>query len=141
MPEQTDDLWPRDFTTMVDDPAPAVLLKQQARLLSGKTAGRVEGVVRESTVEGTVFYSLYLRSRVLGESMFKVLYIALAVTRDPASPFPLTVNDSCAALETKVNDMDEFREWLRSVLSSEGVGAVIGNLIKNSERTVASQST
>ena len=40
--QKTDDLWPRDFTPIVDDPAPVVVLQQQASLLSGKTGGRVE---------------------------------------------------------------------------------------------------
>ena len=136
--QQSDDLWPRDFTAIVDDPAPVVLLKQQARLLSGKTGGSVEGIVRESTVEGTFYASLYCQSPFLGDYSYKVLHIALPVTCDPASPFPLTVNDSCEPSETVVTDMEEFREWLKSVLSSEKVGAIVGNLIKYSKRTFAS---
>lgn len=137
--QKTVDLWPRDFTTIVDDPAPVVLLKQQAELLSGKTGGRVEGIVRESTVEGTFYASLYFRSPSLGDSMYKVLHIALPVTLDPLHPFPLTVNDSCEPSETVVTDMEDFKEWLKSVLSSEKVGAIVGNLIKySSKRTIAS---
>ena len=137
--QKTDDLWPRDFTPIVDDPAPVVVLQQQASLLSGKTGGRVEGFVSESTVEGTFYASLYFRSPSLGDSMYKVLHIALPVTFDPINPFPLTVNNSCEPSETVVTDMEEFKEWLKSVLSSEKVGAIIGNLIHySSKRTVAS---
>jgi hypothetical protein len=134
MPEDVEDFWPSDFTTLTDDPEPALLLKQQAKILGRRTNGVVEGVVKNSTVAGTVYYSLYLKAPALGDYEFKVLHIAIPLSQVATNPFPLTVEHSIASgLPMQVQNMDEFRRWLRVALSSEPVASVIGRLIKQSQ--------
>jgi hypothetical protein len=133
MPDHADDFWPTNFPTVAGPSAPVGLLREQAIILAGKTGRRVEGVVRESTVEGTVYYSLYLKAPALGDYMFKVLHIAHPVTQGPLNPFPLTVEDSFTGVPITVSNMEEFKSWLKSVLASEKVGTVIANLIRHSE--------
>lgn len=133
MPEDVDDYWPEHFTAAWTDPPPAALLRRQADLLAGRTNNVVKGVVTEGAREGTAYYSLYLTAPALGEEQFKILSIAFPWVRGPAHAFPLIAYDSSASKETKLANMDEFRAWLKGVLSSELVATIVGELIRRSD--------
>lgn len=134
MANPTEDLWPVALTATAEDPAPVVLLRQQAELLPGKTDGHVEGVVSYGAVGGTDYYNLYLRSPALGDYMYKILYIALPLTWNQATPFSLAAKDSFSENEVQITDEHHFKEWLRQVFSSEPVIAVVNNMRRRAER-------
>jgi len=137
MPDPTEDFWPPDFPTG-SDPEPVLLLKQQAELLTARTNGRVEGIVKSSAEGGTAFHSLYARVPALGDYMYKLLYIAHPVAADPANPFPIAVEDSLYLDRKSIQTMDEFRHWLKDILASEWVRTTIGRLLQYSSERVAS---
>ena len=106
------------------------------------TNGLVEGVVKESTIEGTVWYALYLWAPLLGVYMTRVRHIAIPLNRPPSDPFSFAVqNVSDWASESEfvrqdkhLSDLGEFKTWLRDVLSSGPVVSVIENLISRSHK-------
>jgi hypothetical protein len=139
MPEQMEDLWPSKFPTSFEDPEPVKILKGQANLLADKTDGVVEGVVVESTIEATVFYSLYLTAPALGDYMFKLLFIAISLSDIQAKSFPpVDVQHSFGGEKKRITSPEEFKGWLRSVLQSESVQGVVGSMIRRSTRRVSS---
>ncbi len=139
MDDQVEDLWPTEFNTKLPDPEPARLLKQQASLLSKRTGGVVEGVVEENTIDKTDYYSLYLTAPALGEYMVKILYIALPTKRRLSNPFPLTVVDTSDDDKgQEVSDLDQFKSWLKDILNSNAVKAILGSMMSRSARTVSS---
>lgn len=133
MSDTATDYWPADLFT-AEDPEPVTLLKDQADRLRGRTNGRVLGVVDPGVVEGTLYYSLYLTVPELGDYRFKVLYIAYPVSREPSNPWPISAQDSFGGPEVKIGNMDNFREWLKSILSSSKVKSVVGNLMRPGSR-------
>jgi hypothetical protein len=137
MPQPPEDFWPADFPT-ASDPEPVVLLKQQAQLLTTKTNGRVEGVVKRSAEGGVVYHSLYARVPALGDYMYKFLYVAHSLAANPANPFPIHVEDSFYLDRKSMHTMEEFRQWLKDILASEWVRTTIGRLIDFSSERVAS---
>jgi len=139
MPEPVEDLWPANLFK-VDDPAPVVFLKKQAGLLEGRTGGLVEGMVRENVLGGTVWYSLYLRAVGGDDYMFKILSVFYPMDRGTFDPYPFTAIDSFAGEEFTVTDLGAFKDWLKSVLASESVRTVIGNLARNRGNLVTSQN-
>lgn len=134
MPEPVEDLWPPTFELREEDPAPISILKQQADRLSDKTGGLVEGVVKESTIGGTVFWSLYLRAPALGDYMFKVLYIAIPLGNLLTTPCRLEAEDSFGDEKVSIEGVDQFKDWLKSVLNSEAVAGVVSNMIRRSRQ-------
>jgi hypothetical protein len=129
MPDPSDDFWPTEIID-TDDPPPVKLLKEQAVLLGGKTNNAVEGIVKTSTEEGTAYYSLYLRANALGDYLYKLLYIAHPAIGRTGNIYPITVQNSAGGAPIQIEDDDEFREWLRSELSSDYVRRAIGSLLR-----------
>ncbi len=127
MAENFEDYWPNDLTT-VADPEPVVFLKELARALQEKTNGSVRAEVTSNTVEGTVYYSLYLKAPHLGDYRFKILYLSHPIFRDAGNPYPIKVQHSFDGQVTEISDFDDFKQWLKPVLSSPQVKAVIENL-------------
>ncbi len=138
MDETREDFWPSpsSFATLTDDPAPAVLLKRQASLLREKTCGLVEGVVEVNTVQGKLYYSLYLNAPRLDDYMFKILDVVVPVTSLGDDPGAFSAQDTFGNSEATFTSMDEFTAWLRATLSSDLVAGVIGNLMKQSRIVV-----
>jgi hypothetical protein len=128
MPDQ-EDLWGETFHR--SDSAPLRLLEKQASLLTTKTGGQVQGVVKKDvSPEGTVWMSLYARVPNLANYEHKLISIAHPVTvRDPESPCPIVAVDTNVGDKVSFEDMARFREWLGKVLSSTDVHAVINNLM------------
>ena len=140
MPANREDFWPSAFPTVQDESPPVALLTQQAELLAGKTGNHVQGVVRDSVIEGTVYHSLYLRAPALGDYMFKILSLSHPVTKGGEDPFPLNVRISVSHnTGREINNMEEFEDWLKHVLSMDEVQATVANLIRQSNR-VSSES-
>jgi len=126
MPDEPEDFWPAEIPDP-SDPAPVALLKEQAMILGQKMHGELEGIVRTSTEEGTVFYSLYLKANVLGDYLYKLLFIA-----HPAigwsGDYPISAQSSAGGSSVSISNDNEFREWLRAQLSSDYVRSALGNL-------------
>jgi hypothetical protein len=137
MPDRIENYWGTDFP-IGSDPAPVVLLKQQAQQLTESTQGKVEGVVKESAEGGTAYTSLYARVPAMGNYQFKILYIAHPMLADPSNPFPITAEDSFGLEKRTLADMQEFDRYLRDLLSSALVRTAIGNLIKYASSRAAS---
>ena len=135
MPEDVENLWPEHFTTIGADPPPVALLRKQADLLARRTEKVVKGVVIDGAHNDTAYYSLYLTAPVLGEGQFKILSISFPWVRRPSNAFPLTAYDACAEKESELASMDEFRGWLKNVLSSEPVVTIVGELIRRSNNS------
>jgi hypothetical protein len=129
MPDPSDDFWPAEIID-TDDPPPVKLLKEQAVLLGGKTNNAVEGVVKTSTEGGTAYYSLYLKADALGDHLYKLLYIAHPAIGRAGDIYSITAQNSAGGPKVKISNDDEFREWLRSELSSDYVRKAIGNLLR-----------
>jgi hypothetical protein len=133
------DLWGAAF---VDDPresAPVALLRGQADALTERTGGRVEGVVLTEAEKGEVWASLYAKAPALQNYMYKLLSVSHSVLDDPDNPSPIVVDEDLGGLEGgTLPGMDEFREWLGHVLSSERAHAVIVNLLRYSTERAAS---
>ena len=137
MPNPVESYWGPDFPA-IGDSAPVSLLKQQAEKLSEITGGVVEGVVKESAENGTVYASLYAGVPSVGDYQFKILYISHPVIADPSNPFPITVEDSFQQEKRQILDMNEFDHYLRDVLISPSVRMAIGSLIKYGKSRAAS---
>jgi hypothetical protein len=126
-----EDFWPSTLAA-APDPEPVVFLKEQAQILGGKTGGRIQGVVKDNTLGGTVYYSLYLQPRGEDDYLFKILSVSHPLTRGASDPFPMTAQDSFGGPEISVRDMAGFKAWLKSVLSSPKIIVVVGNLLRQS---------
>ena len=135
MPETLEDYWPDDLAP-VEDSAPVAFLKELARALQSKTNGTVRAEVTSNTVEGTVYHSLYLKAPHLGDYGFKVLYLSHPITRDASSPFPIKAQDSFGGSILEFRNLDDLKEWLKPVLTSKEVKAVIRNLRHQSRVTL-----
>ena len=129
MLEAKEDFWPDEIPDPADT-APVALLKEQGAILGQKTRGELEGVVRTSTENGTVFYSLYLKADALGDYLYKLLYIAHPAISRPGDDYPITAQSADGGLERIIKSDDEFRGWLRAQLSSEYVRSALGNLMR-----------
>ncbi len=130
MADPEEDFWPDYNKTITEDPAPVVLLKEQARLLGRKTGGRVEGVVREVPMGGGTTYFLNLRAPAIGDYEYKILDFHIPLTVGVMRPFPFQASDSDRTVQ--IANMENFKEWLKTTLSSESVANVIGNLSRRS---------
>ena len=133
MSKAIEDFWPSSFRTADADPEAVDILKEQAKVLGEKTNGVVEGVVKDSTIEGTVYYSLHLKAPALGGSLFKVLHIAFPVTQSPNNPYPFVGEDAFGGDASSFANIAEFKTWLKATLSSQLMAGVIGNLIRRSK--------
>src|SRR5207249_1614835 len=103
MPEPIEDLWGQDFPEDHEDSAPAVLMKQQGQVLKRKTAGRIEGEVRQSAEGGTAWTSLYARVPGLGGYLFKLAAYSHPVHADPP---PLKAYHVLEDQEQDIADME-----------------------------------
>ena len=129
MAAEIEDFWPRNFP-VVDPPAPVALLNQQAELLGRHTGGQVEGIVIPSVEETTAYYSLNLKADALGDYLYKLLHIGIPTDCDPSKPFPITAQTAFGQASVKINNAQDFREWLQHQLSSDRVQVTIGNLLR-----------
>ncbi len=125
-PAAAENYWGTEFPQQTADSPPVVLLKEQADILTQVTGTKVRGGLKQSVLGGTLFTSLYLSASSRDDYQFKLLYIAHPVFADPKNPFPLTAEDSIHERQQSIRDMDEFRRWLKELLSSEVVQATVG---------------
>ncbi len=139
MPEP-DDLWGGGFHPSDVEPAPVALLREQASLLSSKTEGRVVGDVKEHvSSDGTVWTSLYARVPALGDYEHKIISLSFPVTaRDLGFPSPLTAVNTRDGDKVEFDDMGRFRDWLRTVLTSDEVRSIINKLMRYGGKATAS---
>ncbi len=134
MTEPIEDYWGPDFSENPNDSAPVALLKQQAKLLTHKTQGRVEGDVRHSVDgAGLEWHSLYAVVPDLKGYSFKILTFQHSITRS----FPIVVHDELRADGGQIDDMDGFRDWLHATLSSKEVREAITNLLRYGNRVAS----
>ena len=129
MNEETENFWPVE-TLIVEDPTPVLMLKQQAEMLRGLHGGEIEGRIKMTTEEGTVYYSLSLKADALGNYLYKLLDIAYPALRSTESVYPITAQTTSGASSVQLRNDDEFRAWLRDQLSSEFVKRAISNLLR-----------
>jgi hypothetical protein len=128
MPDVLEDFWPSELPDP-SDPAPVMLLKEQASLLGHKTKGELEGVVRTSTENGTIYYSLCLKADALGDYPYKLLFIAYPAIGSELGIYPITAQRASSVSPKLIYNDEEFRDWLRAELSSEYVRSALGNLM------------
>lgn len=126
MIDTIEDFWPDEIPDPAD-PAPVVLLKEQAALLGQKMNGELEGVVRTSTDNGMVYYSLHLKADALGDYLYKLLDIVYP-TIGRVDDYPILAQGANDRFRINIGDDDEFRKWLRDQLSSAYVRSALGNL-------------
>ena len=129
MSEKPEIFWPVE-SLPVNDPEPVILLKQQAEFLSGLHGGQLEGLVKMSTEAGTAYHSLYLKADALGNYLYKLLYIAYPAIQATESVYPISAQTSAGEPSIRLQDDDEFRDWLRRELSSDFVKRAISNLLR-----------
>lgn len=154
MPDPVENFWPDVLLLQLPDSEPIHFLKEQAGYLGERTQGRVIGTVRENVINDTVYFSLYLknpqrREKTLAERVltnpgpggedygFEILHVAHPLTKGAADPFSLQAQDSFGGANVAVSSMDEFKSWLKSVLTSERVISVIGNLMRAAKKPVS----
>jgi hypothetical protein len=90
MADATLDLWPTEIS--VHARTPAVILRMQARLISGKTQGFLEGDVTTVTSDkGSVSHVLYL----VAPSLANYRYRVLSVTHPTERAYPAEVSADC----------------------------------------------
>jgi hypothetical protein len=136
-----DDLWGADFHPNDVESAPVSLLKKQADLLGKRTSSRVQGVVKQDVLDGTVWASLYARVPGLKGYEHKLISIAYPVAADnPQFPFPLTAVNTRDGAKVPIADMGTFRDWLGKTLASAEVHSTIENLMRYGSGAVASAS-
>jgi hypothetical protein len=128
MADATENYWPAEIIDAAD-PEPVAILKEQAALLGGRTKKAVEAVVKTSTEDGTAYHSLYLKADALGDYLYKLLEIAHPVI-GRVGDYPITVQSSAGGTPKSISSEEEFREWLRTQLSSDYVRTAISNLLR-----------
>jgi hypothetical protein len=131
MAESREDFWPSEIPDP-GDPAPVALLKEQAELLAVKTSGEIEGVVRMYIEDGTAYHTLFLKPIPLGDYLYKLLSISYPVFRHSSDIYPISAENSGEGRAytggVSLANEEEFRDWLRSQLSSEYVRSTLGTL-------------
>jgi hypothetical protein len=138
MPDTPEDLWGAEFPESQEDSIPVTLLKQQAQALERRTKGRIVGVVTQAAEGETVWASLYARVPALQNYTQKILTIAHPVSADPTTPFPLEAVYSPDGAKETIENRAQLHDWLKAILSSEGVHRMIGNLLRYSRDRAAS---
>jgi hypothetical protein len=123
------DLWGEAFVVEPRDSHPIGLLKEQAEALTRRTGGLVKGVVTKHVKSETVWASLYAEVPSQDDYMHKILTVSYPVSDDPDNPSNLT--GYFLDNETFVED---FSAWLKDVLSSDRVHAIIVNLMRYSRQ-------
>jgi hypothetical protein len=127
MHEDLEDYWPVD-PAPEEDPPLLNFLRDLARALQNKTNRTVLAEVRCDTIQDKVHYSLFLKAPHLGNYSFKVFYISHYIVFDAADPFPVDAQDSFGGEVVELDDLDALKKWVREVLSSDRVKAVINNM-------------
>lgn len=123
--DETVDLW----DTMPDAAAikpPVVILKEQASLLTRKTAGRLRGLVETKASSSDIYHTFYIVAPALQNYRYGVFEVY-----HPILLYPVTVwnapNRPAGGL--KLKNEAEFVGWLKSVLSSSEVRQTISALL------------
>ena len=128
------DLWGKPFPatcSVSTEPAPVVLLRQQADALTERTSGRVQGVVLRSFDNGKEFASLYAKVPALQGYMYQILTIAHPITDSPNDPSAMQGSHGLYGDSDwqKIDSMAHLTSWLQDALSSDQAHAVIVNLL------------
>ena len=124
MNDKRENYWPTDFGVDVEI-TPLTILQEQAALLGERTKNVVEGRVQTKVEDGMEFYhSLFLIVPTLGNYR----YFLLSVRYRPAV-YPIRVFDATTDREVEARDVDEFKEKLKAILSSDRVRKIIGTLL------------
>jgi hypothetical protein len=122
-----DDFWPDDIgdSSIV---TPVTILKEQAAALGPKTKGLVTAEV-SPTQTGNPQYLAYIFS--LSAPTVNYRYQMFTVTH-PISLYPVTANykNTSASLQGE----NEFRAWLKTVLSSEETKRTVAALIAQAKQ-------
>lgn len=117
--------WPTDFGVDTEI-TPLTVLKEQAANLGQMTKNLVEGVVQTRPEVNAEFrHSLYLSVPTLANYR----YFLLSVTEEPKG-YPVRIFDGTSDTSYEVQDLDEFRERLKEILSSDRVRKLVRNLLR-----------
>lgn len=117
--------WPTDFGVDTEI-TPLTVLKEQAALLGERTKNLVEGVVQTRPEDKAEFrHSLYLSVPTLANYR----YFLLSVAEEPRG-YPVRIFDGTSDTSFEAHDLDEFRERLKEILSSDRVRKLVGNLLR-----------
>ncbi len=124
MSDQRESYWPTDFGVETEI-TPLTILKEQAVLLGERTKNVVKARVQTKLDEKMeVRHSLYLIVPTLGNYR----YFLLSVHHKPEI-YPIRIFDGTTDRELTAFSLDQFKEKLREILSSDRVRRIIGNLL------------
>ncbi|HNY41841.1 MAG TPA: hypothetical protein PKJ41_15680 [Bryobacteraceae bacterium] len=116
-----EDFWPTISETDADAAALS-LLKEQARLLSQKTGGKLQAELYTFPVGGSLQHNFEIVVPALGGYRFQLF----SVSHTPEGfPIHAQVEDKHSTLKTE----SSFEEWLRATLSSERTRKILANLL------------
>lgn len=124
---ETKNLW-GDLGALTTVKPPAVILKEQAEILTEKTKGLLRGEALKKT-EGTWFeFDLNIVVPRMGNYTTTVLKI-----RYPLDFFPLVIYDKVNEVKHECEGEESFVESLGRVLQSGGVRRILSSLISQAQ--------
>jgi hypothetical protein len=131
MANEVVDLWPPDLVVS-GETSPALLLRQQAERLRGRTNGRVEAeVVTKSLAGGRLIHRFSLKAPGLGEYTHTLFYVVHRKQR----PYPVEIHlfavtaQAEASAEFTCKDQESFEATLRDLFASPGTRKTIDSLL------------
>lgn len=117
-----EDLWPETLAT-IDMATPVSILRQQASLLAGKTAGVLEGEVKTRIDEkGNFIHDFYLVAPALDGYRYRLLTVI-----HPAALYPAAVYSDIYQFEA--DSEETLKSTLRDLLSSPRTRSLINGMV------------
>lgn len=120
-----------DLSNLAPQETPFILLQRQADFLRSATLGVLEGRAtrRYSSVGRPVEASLHVIAPALQNYSVEILQVRY----DASRIYPISMRDFYSERFYAATSESDFEEKLRTVLTSEQVKSVIGNLIAESQ--------
>ena len=135
MADAEKDLWPSDLG-LGKTVTPVSILRTQATLLSQKTQGILEGAVETGTAGLDIYHRFVIVVPLLGNYRYPLFKV-----RRTGELYPVYVDEEPRPVDRRTGlrdpgpvdalllaDERQFREWLRSMLSSDATKQIIANL-------------
>jgi hypothetical protein len=121
------DLWPADFGALSVVP-PVTILRMQAARLAERTQGLVEAYTVSGQRNADFYYLFYLRAPALDNYSYLLLSVLHPIGLYPATLVAETTGETYTAATE-----EDFKEKLRSVLSSPEARRVVQSLLAQSQ--------
>jgi hypothetical protein len=119
-----DNLW-GNITDEVTEPAPILLLREQASKLTELTKGQLIGIANASPVSNSQELACHLSIRVPALSNYEVTLVSF---RQPVAIYPFQLYDRISNKKFDCTNYDSFKAALQGILSNEQTRKVISGL-------------